>query len=295
VILTAAENNGETAVAAFQLGAADYILQTTGDLTDVVFSLSKCLRQAKLVRQNGELAGILVATNRSLERQVTARTEQLQALSKRLIRLQEDERASIARDLHDQLGQMLTGLKLQIEGASAVAVSPAKEKLEGTGALASEILATVREMTLQLRPRILDDFGLQPALEWHIELFQKRTGIAVESEFSLPPLRLPPDMETTIFRMVQEALNNIARHTCVLVANVTLMHDGEQVMAEITDRGPGFDVPVALARYDSLGLAGLKERVELAGGTLEVFSRLGQGTRLHASFPLAAPALASAP
>jgi len=294
VILTAAVNDGETAVAAFQLGAADYIFQAPGALTETLFSLSKCLRQASLLKRNNELAGTLVSLNLSLEKQVAARTEQLQALSKRLIRIQENERAAIARELHDQLGQMLTGLMLQVEGASAVAISPAKEKLDGTRALAADILAIVREMTLQLRPRILDDFGLRPALEWHIELFQKRTGIAIEREFSLPPERLSLDLETTIFRMVQEALNNIARHTCVLLANVTLVHDGEWLMAEVTDRGPGFDVAVALARYDSLGLVGLKERVELAGGRLEIFSVLGQGTRLHASFPVEVPLLTEA-
>jgi signal transduction histidine kinase len=123
-------------------------------------------------------------------------------------------------------------------------------------------------------------------LEWQTRLFQNQTGIQVELELSLPETRLPSELETTVFRMVQEALTNVARHSGAKAAVVTVTADDRALQVEISDRGHGFDAPAALARRDSLGLAGIAERVHVAGGRLNVFSRAGQGTRLHAEFTL---------
>ena len=119
--------------------------------------------------------------------------------------------------------------------------------------------------TLQLRPRVFDDLGLKPALEWQTKLFQKQTGIAVDLELSLPNSRFSSDIETTVFRMVQEALTNVARHSGATAAVVIVTADDTALQVEISDRGRGFDARVALARHDSLGLAGVAERVRLAG------------------------------
>ena len=137
-----------------------------------------------------------------------------------------------------------------------------------------------------LRPSMLDDLGLKPALEWQAQLFQKQTGIAVELELSLPATRLNPELETTIFRMVQEALTNVARHSGAQAAVVTVTADEAALQVEISDRGRGFDATAAQTRSDSLGLAGMAERVRLAGGHLHLASVPGEGTRLHAEFPL---------
>jgi signal transduction histidine kinase len=314
VLVISSSNDGETATAAFKLGAHDYLMHRDGCLTDLVFSLNNALQRADTERLNARLTSELAALNRSLADQVADRTRdleaqiavrivaekraeehaaRLQALSTRLLGVQEDERRAIARELHDQVGQLLTGLRFQLEASRALgANAPLVEAL----ALTDELLRTVREMTLQLRPRLLDDLGLQPALEWHAKLFGRQTGIEVDLEISLPPTRLFPELETTVYRIVQEALTNIARHAGSKVAVVTVTADDRALQVEIADRGKGFDAEAALARRDSLGLTGLTERVRLAGGQVEIISKLGQGTRVHAEFslgpnPVLAPSL----
>jgi len=206
--------------------------------------------------------------------------------------VQEDERRALAQELHDQVGQLLTGLRFQLEAARDAAPSPAiNDALD----LTTELLRSIRELTLQLRPRILDDLGLEPALEWQAEMFRKQTGIAIELELSLPEKRLTSELETAVFRMVQEALTNVARHSQAKSAAVTVTADDCALQVEISDRGRGFDAAAALAKRDSLGLAGLAERVRLAGGEFDLFSRPGQGTRLHAEFSLARPRSADNP
>ncbi|MBC7368258.1 MAG: histidine kinase, partial [Undibacterium sp.] len=185
------------------------------------------------------------------------------------------------QDLHDQVGQLLTGLRFQLEAAR-----PAAPALDETLALTDELLSTVRELTLQLRPRILDDFGLRPALEWHTRRFATQTGIDIELDVALPEHRLAPELETVVFRLVQEALTNVARHSGATAAMVTVAADTATLHVEISDRGRGCDAVAALAGHNSLGLAGAAERVRLAEGRFELFSQPGQGTRLHAEFPL---------
>lgn len=284
-VLLTARNDGETAVGAFQLGAQDCLLQTDGYLTDLVFSLGRILRRAAIERRNRELAQELATLNASLEAQVQARTAELHALSRRLLRIQEDERRAIARELHDQVGQMLTGLKFLLEAAAANPGGAAAKHAEAI-TLTTDLMRHVRDLTQQFRPRVLDDLGLGPALEWHSQLFTRQTGIAVAIDLSLPPGRLPAEIETVAFRFVQEALTNVARHSGARHANVTAASDGRQLTLEVSDRGHGFDLASVLARRDSVGLAGLRERVELAGGRCEIFAQPGAGTRLSAEIPL---------
>ncbi len=320
VILLSARNDGETAVAAFKLGAQDYILQQEGYLSELVFSLNSLLRRADTDRLNQRLSRELAELNQSLEAKVASRTEELQAeiavrqkaetaaaehavrlqtLSKRLFKIQEDERRAIARELHDQVGQMLTGLKFQLEAmvrATDAGAQPAdlREKLVESLTLGTELMGHVRELTQQFRPRILDDLGLRAALEWHARLFQRQTGLTATVEVSLPDQALPIELQIAVFRVVQEALTNIARHAGCSEASVTVTHassagpaeGGARLLVEITDRGRGFDLETVLASRNSIGLTSLTERVTLAGGTVEIFSRLGQGTRIHAEFPI---------
>jgi DNA-binding response OmpR family regulator len=285
VIVVSATPRSETAVATFKLGAQDFLVKKDGFQLELVFSLNNALKHAATAQLNVRLTTELAELNHSLEAQVAERTQELRALSGRLLQIQEAERRVIAQELHDQIGQMLTGLRFQLEAGQK---SGAKlgEALE----LTDEILRFVRTLTLQLRPRILDDFGLQPALEWHLDLFRRQTGMTVGCEFALPPKRLPNEIETTVFRIVQEALTNIARHARGAETNIAVILAGDgNLIVEISDRGPGFDVEKALVKRDSLGLAGLVERVHLAHGRIEIFSRAGQGTRIHAEFPLPTP------
>jgi signal transduction histidine kinase len=312
VIVISELDDGETTIAAFKLGAQDYLLHRPGCMAELVFSLHNALKRADTDRLNARLSGELAELNRSLADQVAARTRdleaeivvrrdaerraednaaRLQALSTRLLRVQEDERRALAQELHDQIGQLLTGLRFQLEAAGKGNDSPA---LGEALTLTDELLRSVRALTLQLRPRMLDDLGLKPALEWQTNLFHHQTGIAVELELTLPATRLSPELETVVFRMVQEALTNVARHSGSTSAFVTVSADDTALQVEIADRGRGCDATAALARRDSLGLAGIAERVKLAGGHFELFSQAGQGTRLHAEFALTASALAAA-
>ncbi len=301
-LILSGSRSGETATAAFQLGAQDFIMFEEGCLPDLAFSLNHALKRVEIERLNLRLSAELAELNRSLADQVAERTRdleeeigvrkaaerraedhaaRLQALSNRLLRVQEDERRAIAGELHDQVGQLLTGLRFQLESART---SPAA--LTEALTVTDDLLRTVRELTLQLRPRMLDDLGLRPALEWHVSRFRSQTSIAVELDLALPDERLSSVLETTVYRIVQEALTNIARHSGSPSAVVTVAADDRALQVEISDRGRGFDTTAALAKHTSIGLAGLAERIKLAGGTLELFSQAGQGTRIHAEFPL---------
>lgn len=304
VIVISAPDRAEVTIAAFKLGAHDYLFTGPSMPGELVFSLQDALKRADTERANARLTHELATLNRTLATQVADRTRELelevavrraaeeraeehaarlQALSNRLIRVQEEERGALARELHDQIGQLLTGLRFQLEAAcEAAPSSPLGEALAITGGL----LCTVRDLTLQLRPRVLDDLGLGPALQWQARLFYGQTGIAVELDLALPPGRLMAEVETSAFRLVQEALTNVARHSGAKAALVTATADERTLHVEVADRGRGFDPAAARARHDSLGLAGLAERVRLAGGQFEIVSHPGRGTRLHAEFSL---------
>lgn len=307
VIVISAGDNAETTIAAFKLGAHDYLLRGPDCYTELVFSLNFALKQADIEKLNAKLATELADLNQSLAAQVAARTRdleseilvrreaekrsednaaRLQALSSRLLRVQEDERHALAQELHDQIGQLLTGLRFQLEAARKAAPGAA---VDHALTITDDLLRSVRALTLQLRPRLLDDLGLRPALEWHANVFKNQTGITVDLELSLPEARFSSELETAVFRMVQEALTNVARHSGATTAQVTVTADDLCLHVEIADRGKGFDAATAFTRHDSLGLAGLAERVRCAGGRLELFSSVGQGTRLHAEFALNPP------
>src|SRR5690606_2431200 len=147
-----------------------------------------------------------IVVRQAAEQRAEDNAARLQALSNRLLRVQEDERHAIARELHDQVGQLLTGLRFQLEAARHEPTA-----LDEAFTVTDDLLRTVREMTLQLRPRMLDDFGLQPALQWHLGRFRAQTSIDVELDVALPEQRLSSVLETTTYRIVQEALTNIAR------------------------------------------------------------------------------------
>lgn len=305
VIIISAPDRADVAIAAFKLGAHDYLLTGPAMPGELVFSLQEALKRADTERANTRLTQELATLNRTLAAQVAERTRELQsevavrraaeacaeehaarlqALSNRLIRVQEEERGALARELHDQIGQILTGLRFQLEAACEAASSP---PLVDALAITGELLSTVRELTLQLRPRVLYDLGLGPALQWQARLFYGQTGIAVDLDLTLPPTRLAQEIETSAFRLVQEALTNVARHSGAKTALVTATADDRTLHLEVADRGCGFNLAAAQDRRDTLGLAGLAERVRLAGGQLEIVSQPGRGTRLHAEFPLA--------
>jgi PAS domain S-box-containing protein len=208
--------------------------------------------------------------------------ERLAALSDRLVNLQETERREMARELHDQIGQYLTGLRFMIE-------APRAGGREEILSVVNELIGRVSDLSMNLRPPMLDDLGLLPALLWQIERFETQTGIRVDFYHANLDRRFAPQVEITVFRIVQEALTNVARHAGVTKAKVEVWADAETLGAQIEDEGRGFNVEGALARYSS-GLAGMRERCRLLGGQLTIESAPGTGTRLAMTLPLSAAA-----
>ncbi len=210
----------------------------------------------------------------------------LQQLSHRLLQVQESERRHIARELHDEVGQILTGLKFLLEGSLQVAPEPLKDNLNNARALISDLIARVREISLNLRPSMLDDLGLLPALKWQCERYTAQTDIQVVFKFSSLERRFPPEIEIAAYRIVQEALTNVARHAGVDQAILEVWADNKHVGVRLIDQGKGFDPDADLVTGQTNGLSGMSERVALLGGTWSLRSAPGLGTQVTATFPL---------
>jgi PAS domain S-box-containing protein len=219
---------------------------------------------------------------RLMETVKTAR-DRLEALSRRLVEVQEAERAEIARELHDEVGQLLTGLNLMVEAEDLEAGSSHGEIKR----VVNELIARVRDLSVSLRPPMLDALGLLPALLWQIGRFEAQSRIQVAFRHANLDRRFPSEIETAAFRIVQEALTNVARHASVERIEVEVTVEATHLRAQIEDRGRGFDVDAALAGPSS-GLAGMRERARLLGGSLTIDSAAGSGTRLRLVLPLPA-------
>lgn len=223
--------------------------------------------------------------NAQLFAQVRAGRERLQALSRQLVKVQEDERRHIARELHDEVGQLLTGLKFSLNMGTT---GDARDAYLGEAqALVQDLMARVRELSLDLRPAMLDDLGLLPALWWYLERYTARTQVRVTFKHTGLEGRLPPEVETAAYRLVQEGLTNVARHAEVGEVVVRVWVDTEVVGVQIEDAGRGFDTKRPSSDRHTSGLTGMFERVNLLGGQLWVESNPGVGTRLTAELPLA--------
>ncbi|GAB4541046.1 MAG: GAF domain-containing protein [Anaerolineae bacterium] len=223
--------------------------------------------------------------NARLFEQVRAGRERLKALSLQLVEVQEDERRHIARELHDEIGQLLTGLKLSLDMCTRLPADEARTYLDEARELVSELIARGRELSLDLRPAMLDDLGLLPALLWHFERYTTQTGVRVNFEHTGLERRFSPQVETAAYRIIQEALTNVARHAGVDEVTIRLWSDQETLRLHIEDRGVGFEPEAALAASASSGLAGMQERAALVGGHLAIESTPGAGTRLRAEMP----------
>jgi PAS domain S-box-containing protein len=213
--------------------------------------------------------------------------QRLRALAHRLLEVQEQERRHLARELHDEVGQLLTGLKLNLEVCGRVPAAALPGRLEAARSLVRDLSAQVRDLSLRLRPTMLDDLGLVPALAWQLERYTAQTGVRVAFEHHGVGGRFPAEVETAAYRIVQEGLTNVARHADIGEAVVRLWADGSVLGVQVEDQGAGFDPDAALADGTSGGLSGMLERATLLGGHFEVTSRPGAGTRLAVELPLA--------
>jgi PAS domain S-box-containing protein len=203
--------------------------------------------------------------------------QRLEALSRQLVTLQEEERRRVARELHDDIGQLLTALKLALETRMPASLEPER--------VVQDLIARVRDISISLRPPMLEDLGLHPALRWHFERFTGLTGVRVEFSQAGLDRRFPPEVETAAFRIVQEALTNVARHAATPSASVTVDVNGGRVHLRVEDRGNGFD-PQEAAPGRCNGLTGMRERVSLLAGRFSIRSAPGEGTIVSAEIPI---------
>ena len=216
-----------------------------------------------------------------LHAEVSSAHAQLEGLSRRLVHLQEEERRTISRELHDEVGQILTGLKMMIETGERLGATmdprPLKESV-------GQLIERVHDLSLNLRPPMLDDLGLVPTLLWHFERYRAHTGIRVHFHHLDVSERLAAGTEIAAFRIVQESLTNVARHAGVQDVAVQLGREGDCLRLCVEDTGRGFDSS-ALGN-SACGLTGMRERALLAGGTFAIDSRPGSGTRVTAELPI---------
>lgn len=214
--------------------------------------------------------------------------ERLKFLSRRLMEVQEAERRNIALELHDEIGQVLTGLKLSLEIGTRLPADKVGANLNQARVLVNDLMARVRKLSLDLRPAMLDDLGLLPALLWHFEYYTAQTQVRVNFKHSgLEKRRFSSDVETAAYRLVQEALTNVARHAQVQEVTVRLSTHQRTLIIEIEDRGKGFDVDSVFKASETSGLPGMRERAFLLGGRLTVESQIDAGTRLTAELSIA--------
>ncbi len=219
---------------------------------------------------------------RRLNETIEARSD-LQALSARLVRAQEDERRTLARELHDEVGQSLSAIMMEASSARATTdPRDIEDRLSSIALMAERTLNIVRDMALLLRPSMLDDFGLVPALNWHAREMSKRTGLNVRIAADEISDDLPDEHKTCIYRVVQEALNNAARHANARNLQVIVKNEGPRVVFSVKDDGSGFDKRFVRG----LGMLGMEERIRRLGGELRIDSEIGRGTTISAELPL---------
>lgn len=286
-----ADTNGGIALLSFQVGIGLEII--------ILIWVALQIRREIAARQQAQED--LRQAHDELEVRIQQRTkalseakERLQILSHRLIEVQEEERRHIARDLHDEIGQSLTAMKLCLREAHQSPEEPAATFLADSLDILNQVLQQVRTLALDLRPSLLDELGLKPALKWYLARQGERAGWKTEFDVDDQIDRLSSDIEIACFRTAQEALTNVARHAEATHVSVTLRREDNHLLLSIRDNGKGFDLAQAQARAHgggSIGLLGMEERVRLVGGQMSIVSSSEAGTTVFARFPCAALAL----
>lgn len=232
--------------------------------------------------------GVQDALRRAGDRERELR-EELEAHSRVVVAAQEAERRRIARELHDEIGQALTGLALSLANLERDAPADLRANLADARAGMGELVTRVHDFSLALRPAMLDDLGLLPALLWLMEhVHSAQTGLHVDLDHRGLDRRFSWEVETAAYRVVQEALNNVARHAATSEAQVRCVAEGDELAIEICDQGIGFNVRAVRAHTTS-GLRGMQERARLLGGHLRIESVPGKGTRVVAKLPVSPP------
>ncbi len=270
----------ELAVSAMKSGAHDYILK--GSLARLVPAVERELRDVQARRQRKEA-----------EEELRASREQLRALAAHLQSVREEERKRITREIHDQLGQSLTGFKMDLAwmrnrlqpGGEPVRCGPLLEKITEMGTLLDETANLVRKLCTELRPGVLDDLGLTAALQWQAREYQNRTGIECKVVIDAGELTVDPERSVALFRIFQEILTNVARHAQATRVTTELKAIGPDIVLAVMDNGRGI-TESEKAGAKSLGLLGMRERALMLGGEVDIQGTPGKGTTVRVRMPL---------
>jgi len=266
IFLTAAADEMASMFRGYEVGAVDYLMKPV--VPEVLKSK----------------VAVFVELHRKTER-LRESEEKLRLLAAHLISVREEERAHIAREIHDELGQVLTGLKMEVGWlAKRLKDKDLIDKTDSMGKLIDSTVQTVRKIATGLRPEMLDDMGLVAAVGWQAKEFQKRTGI--RCRVKLPPeVKFDIDVSTTMFRIFQEVLTNVARHSRATRVDIELTVAADRIGLDVLDNGVGI-TDTDMSGKKSLGLLGMHERALLFGGELKITGTAGHGTRVTVSIPL---------
>jgi signal transduction histidine kinase len=266
IFLTAAADEMTSMFRGYEVGAVDYLQKP------VVPEILK------------SKVSVFVELHRKTER-LRESEEKLRRLAAHLISVREEERAHIAREIHDELGQVLTGLKMEVGWlAKRLKDKDLIDKTDSMSKLIDSTVQTVRKIATGLRPEMLDDMGLIAAVAWQAKEFQKRTGIRCRAKLPPEGAKLDVDVSTTMFRIFQEILTNVARHSRATRVDLEMKIGDEAVGLEVTDNGVGI-ADSDLNGKKSLGLLGMHERALLFGGEVRITGTPGHGTRVSVSIP----------
>ena len=267
------------------------LLKNSNGVPSGSLELNTDITQQKLAQE------ALKAAHEELELRVRDRTSELcdanrrlQILSQRLMEIQELERRAIARDLHDEIGQALTAIKLNLrELGDNLTAAVVGKQVSDSLLILDQVLRHIRNLALDLRPSMLDELGLLPALRWYVGRQAERAGWTLEFMADEVVARPSPEVEISCFRLTQEALTNVVRHAKATAVEVRLEVGHGRLDLFICDNGIGFEpelIRTGARAGTSVGLSGMEERVRLAGGRITIHSAPGGGTEIHATFPL---------
>ena len=275
---------------------ADHELQTSPDM---VYRIIRPDGSTRWVHARGfpvhdgdgavvRVAGIAedITEHKRAAKELEEANDQLRLLSRRLFEVQEEERRHLARELHDEIGQALTAAKINLQSVTGNGGGVTFERLQETTGILDRLLGQVRQISLDLRPSMLDDLGLVPALRSLLDQQGRRASVGVRLSAENIPEKLDPEIQTTCFRIAQEAITNALRHAGATQIDVDLRRENGKLRLLILDNGTGFVVESAQAQSVGLGLIGIKERAALVGGRAWILSALGEGTRIEFLLPL---------
>jgi signal transduction histidine kinase len=268
----------ETAIETLKKGATDYVLKHR--LSRLVPSVHRAMREAKERRER-----------KRAEEQLRRSHAQLRSLSMYLQDVREEERTHIAREVHDELGQALTGLKLQLTWLTSRLPpnpKPLQEKAKDMASCIDDTIQTIRRIATELRPGVLDTAGLPAAIEWQANQWQSQTGIQCRVKTAVQDAEWDPDLNTAFFRIFQETLTNIIRHAGATRVEVRLSEEDDMLELQIKDNGRGIS-DAQIHNTKSIGLLGMRERAALLGGEVSWRGQPGKGTTVSVRIPKPAP------